>query len=116
MQPRWAVSWPAATRSKPLAELADTIACPDVAPESGTAGPELCGAAVGDEGPSGNVGRGGIVFSHRDGHIWVSWNKRSGALDLGPADEVIEMMRDFIAQTDVGERLMLRRAGLGRGR
>lgn len=47
----------------------------------------------------------GIIFSLEDNHAWASWDGESFAVRLGPQAEVAEMMRDFLAQLEVGERL-----------
>jgi hypothetical protein len=47
----------------------------------------------------------GIVFSSRDGFVWASWPDSDGAVRLGRHDMVANMMRDFLAQDDLGERL-----------
>ena len=48
----------------------------------------------------------GVIFSQRGGHVWVSWSTKSSTVNLGAADEVSEMMRDYLAQADVAERLL----------
>jgi hypothetical protein len=53
-----------------------------------------------------NASRRGLVFSQREGQACVSWYGGRSFVPLGPADEVEEMMRDFLAQQDVGRRLV----------
>jgi hypothetical protein len=48
---------------------------------------------------------GGIVFSRRDGQAWASWYDHPEPLQLGPEDEVAEMMEDFLKQVELGKRL-----------
>jgi hypothetical protein len=53
----------------------------------------------------------GIVFSSSGGFIWASWPELGGAVRLGPHDLVVHLMRDFIAQDDLGKRLTEKRPG-----
>src|SRR5262245_27474268 len=46
-----------------------------------------------------------IVFSLERGHVWASWPEGGAAVDLGEVGEVLFMMRDFIAQCELGDRL-----------
>ena len=48
--------------------------------------------------------RSGIIFSLEKG-IALASLPGSGAVSLGPQDEVAEMMRDFLAQLELAERL-----------
>jgi hypothetical protein len=48
---------------------------------------------------------GGIVFSLDGGQAWASWYGIDAPVRLGPRDEVVRMMEDFIAQVEVGRRL-----------
>ena len=54
--------------------------------------------------------RDAIVFSFVDGAVWASWPSQGGAVKLGPYDAVTYMMRDFLAQCDLAQRLASRRA------
>jgi hypothetical protein len=47
----------------------------------------------------------GIVFSSREGFAWASWPETEVAVRLGRHDMVAAMMRDFLAQDALGERL-----------
>jgi hypothetical protein len=47
----------------------------------------------------------GIVFSLEGGRVWASWPGRDSHVVLGAKEEVAEMMRDFLAQVELGERL-----------
>jgi len=47
----------------------------------------------------------GIVFSSNDGQAWASWYGVDAPVRLGPVNEVLHMMEDFIAQAEVGKRL-----------
>ena len=51
----------------------------------------------------------GLVFSRKAGQACVSWHGGKSLVPLGPADEVEEKMRDFVAQQEVGRRLSRRR-------
>jgi hypothetical protein len=51
----------------------------------------------------------GIVFSLEKGQPWVSWYGEKCPVRLGPQGEVADMMQDFLAQLEVGERLTRRR-------
>jgi len=52
----------------------------------------------------------GIIFSLEGGQAFASWYGRGSPVKLGPEGEVAEMMRDFLAQLEVGRRLTARRA------
>ena len=72
-----------------------------IAQEHGT-GPEahrLLDDLVGPTGP------GGVIFSLQDGQAWASWPTAGFHLRLGPRDDVAEMMKDFVAQVEMGKRL-----------
>ena len=47
----------------------------------------------------------GIVFSTEAGQAWASWYGSSTPLRLGPQDDVAQMMRDFLANVELGKRL-----------
>ncbi|HET6941986.1 MAG TPA: hypothetical protein VFH89_07490 [Sphingomicrobium sp.] len=47
----------------------------------------------------------GIVFSLEKGQAFVSWYGEKCPVRLGPKGEVADMMQDFLAQLEVGERL-----------
>jgi hypothetical protein len=53
----------------------------------------------------GPTAGGGIIFSLRDGVAWASWPTAGYHLRLGPQDDVVEMMKDFLAQVELGRRL-----------
>lgn len=48
---------------------------------------------------------GGVIFSLKDGQAWASWPTAGYHLRLGPQDDVAEMMKDFVAQVELGKRL-----------
>ena len=52
-----------------------------------------------------------VIFSLRDDAVWASWPSRDGSVRLGSYDTVIDMMRDFLAQCELGERMALRKVG-----
>lgn len=47
----------------------------------------------------------GIIFSLEQGQAWASWYRSGSRVRLGSKDEVAEMMKDFLAQLEIGERL-----------
>ena len=51
-----------------------------------------------------------IIFSMRKDAVWVSWPETNRSVRLGASQPVIYMMRDFLAQCDLGERLARRTA------
>lgn len=53
----------------------------------------------------GPTAAGGVIFSLRNGQAWASWPGAGYHLRLGARDDVVEMMKDFIAQVEVGKRL-----------
>ena len=48
---------------------------------------------------------GGVIFSLEGGRVWASWPGADSNVVLGTKEEVAEMMRDFLAQVELGERL-----------
>src|SRR4029453_3426848 len=46
-----------------------------------------------------------VVFSLEGGQAWASWYGSHSWVRLGPEREVAEMMRDFLAQRELAERL-----------
>ena len=50
----------------------------------------------------------GLIFSLEKGQALLSWSGSQQPLRLGPESEVSEMMRDFLAQLEVGRRLNAR--------
>lgn len=60
-------------------------------------------AVPSDEGSMGPSGS--IIFSQRDDHVWVSWDNGTGQVDLGPVAVVEEMMRDYLAQSEIATRI-----------
>ena len=47
----------------------------------------------------------GIVFSSEDGQARASWYGLLSSVQLGPQEEVAEMMKDFLTQLELGKRL-----------
>lgn len=47
----------------------------------------------------------GVFFSLENGQAWASWPTAGFHLRLGPQDDVAEMMKDFVAQVELGKRL-----------
>lgn len=50
--------------------------------------------------------QGSIVFSLEDGVAWASWYGIQEPICLGDEDEVAAMMEDFLAQRELGRRLV----------
>ena len=48
---------------------------------------------------------GNIVFSSEGGIIWASWPGKGTTVELGHYDGVTHMMRDFLDQCDLAERM-----------
>ena len=46
-----------------------------------------------------------VIFSSRDGYVWVSWPGAEAAVRLGRHETVAAVMRDFLAQDALGIRL-----------
>jgi hypothetical protein len=46
-----------------------------------------------------------VVFSLLNGFVWASWPGASGSVRLGRYEGVVDMMRDFLAQSELGDRL-----------
>ena len=57
---------------------------------------------------SGKTSYPTIVFSSLDGRVWASWPGADASVNLGPLEDVTEIMRDFLAQCELGERLAQR--------
>ena len=53
----------------------------------------------------GPTAANGVIFSLRDGQAWASWPIAGFHLRLGPQDHVADMMKDFVAQVELGKRL-----------
>jgi len=53
-----------------------------------------------------------IVFSLADGVVWASWPEKTGWVELGPYNDGTHMMRNFLAQCELGERMAARGVSL----
>lgn len=54
----------------------------------------------------GTPGRkGNVVFSLEKGQAWAGWHGERSRVQLGPQEEVAEMMEDFLAQVELGKYL-----------
>jgi len=60
-------------------------------------------AAVRSRGADESLG--GIVFSLEEGQVWASWYGQGPPVLLGSQTRVSRMMKDFLAQAEVGKRL-----------
>jgi hypothetical protein len=47
--------------------------------------------------------RSSIIFSLENGTVWASWPGKGPAVELGNRNSVTYMMRDFLAQCDLGD-------------
>jgi len=47
----------------------------------------------------------GVIFSLEGGQVWASWHGEGPPVVLGSKERVSEMMKDFLAQVEVGKRL-----------
>ena len=54
--------------------------------------------------------QGGVVFSLEKGEVWVSWYGQGSPLRLGSQAKVSSMMRDYLAQEELGKRLSAKHA------
>jgi hypothetical protein len=52
----------------------------------------------------------GVIFSQERGQAWASWPGENYYVQLGPQDQVAEMMKDYLAQLELGKRLTKQRA------
>ena len=57
--------------------------------------------------------KGAVVFSFVDDAVWASWSGESAPVHIGDYDTVTYMMRDFLAQCDLGEIMGLRARASG---
>jgi hypothetical protein len=48
---------------------------------------------------------GGVVFSLQEDQVWASWYDKGPPVRLGTEGDVSEMMKDFLAQVELGKRL-----------
>ncbi len=46
-----------------------------------------------------------LIFSLVDGFVWASWPGTTASVKLGNQESVTAVMRDFLAQCELGERL-----------
>ena len=51
---------------------------------------------------------GGAIFSLEDGEVWLSRQRHGPPVCLGSQQTVSEMMKDFLAQEDLGKHLAAR--------
>ena len=49
---------------------------------------------------------GDLIISYIDGFVWMSWPGTESKVKVGPYESVVPAMRDFVAQCDLGERLL----------
>ena len=63
------------------------------------------GAAARSLRQAGAKGNGrGVVFSLDGGEAWASWYGVDAPVRLGPRDQVVHMMEDFIKQVELGKK------------
>jgi len=59
-----------------------------------------------DSGPKGfHSPKDDLVFSLADGFVWASWPGTVASIRLGDEASVTAVMRDFLAQCELGHRL-----------
>jgi hypothetical protein len=46
-----------------------------------------------------------VIFSLADGIVWASWPGKTGRVEMGHQAAVTYMMRNFLAQCELGERM-----------
>jgi hypothetical protein len=47
-----------------------------------------------------------VIFSLLDGYVWVSWQDGPATVRMGQSETVTSAMHDFLAQCELGERLL----------
>ena len=52
-----------------------------------------------------------LIFSLIDDYVWVSWPGTVASVKLGAHDAVRAVMRDFLAQCELGDRMTNARTG-----
>ena len=57
-----------------------------------------------DHSGSGHL-RDDLIFSLTDGFVWASWPGTVASVKLGTWESVTAVMRDFLAQCELGDRL-----------
>ena len=55
-----------------------------------------------------DAGSGGAIFSLEEGEVWLSRHGQGPPVCLGSQGRVSEMMKDFLAQEELGKRLISR--------
>jgi len=55
----------------------------------------------------------GIIFSSQGGYVWASWQEAEVSIRLGRHEMVASMMKDFLEQDALGERLSMRDLSAG---
>ena len=55
--------------------------------------------------PASDVQSSRVIFSERKGEAWAHWDGERPSVKLGPHMKVAEMMEDYVAQVELGERL-----------
>lgn len=53
----------------------------------------------------GHVSDETVVFSYIDGYVWMSWPGAEAVVRVGKYEAVMESMKDFLAQSELGRRL-----------
>ena len=48
----------------------------------------------------------GVIISYMGGFVWLSWLGAESKVKVGRYDPVVAAMRDFLAQCELGERLI----------
>ena len=48
----------------------------------------------------------GVIFSFVDGFVWASWPGTDSVVRIGRYETVLAAMHDFVAQCELGDRLL----------
>jgi hypothetical protein len=60
--------------------------------------------------PYGRDPDGEVIFSFIDGFVWASWPGAVSMVRIGRYEAVLAAMHDFVAQCELGDRLLNRTA------
>jgi hypothetical protein len=54
---------------------------------------------------AGSEPNGDVIFSYVDGFVWATWPGAVSMVRIGRYETVLAAMHDFLAQSEIGERL-----------
>jgi hypothetical protein len=63
---------------------------------------------MGQSRPYGRDPNGDVIFSFIDGFVWASWPGGDSMVRIGRYETVLAAMHDFVAQCELGDRLLNR--------